>query len=340
MQDQVENNGERGPENHNTDHEQHDKSPDSQQGQTSADGHPERYSVSKFNQRIEQMLQNLNNLDVEDIFDQKNSDQSTKRQKTITEATTKITDHIAKTVHDFDAAGHPLLESTAHHKLVGLKTLYAVVMEKLNDIADGDQLLPPKTAQQLREEIESWRTTLITTADAVEYTVEVNTSDIPTHTKNFSQSDRNEIISDTYGDRLRRLGEQQSTLLKQASSESKKPVELTTLRHMMDYADNLLESEDQITDGVSEINIEDAIDQDALRDLKVKLSVTARYLPGNPQVQSETDKAIRNIDQLLAEMEATTGENTDHMTTRLEEVSHALSEAVLKLVDVNQAQHP
>ena len=296
--------------------------------------------IDEFNQRVEHLLRDLDDLDINSIFDQQNTDEATQRNDTIAEAVTNITERVDDAINGFKETGHPVLESVAQHKAIALQTAYAVIHRKLQTVTDGDDLLPPQTAQQLRDEIDGWRTALITIEDDIDHSVTVNIADIPSHHNNFQEQGAADIVDQGFADKLTELDDQREVLLEQAASEEQSPVTLPTLRRVMDYGDTLIRSQDQLEDAVSRIEADKDLDIDALHSLETKLELTSRYLAGDHDVQDATEEAEDSVDDLLSVVAAARGENTDRMANRLKELSHALGDVTDQLVEVNHAKHP
>lgn len=295
--------------------------------------------IQEFNQRVEHVLRDLDDLDVNSIFDQQNTDEATQQNDTIAEAVINITGRVDDAIETFTDTGHPALESLAHHKVIALQTTYAVLNRKLQTIVDGDDLLPPQTAQQLQDEIDGWRTALITVEDDIDHSVTVNIADIPRHKNNFNKSPA-ELLDQAFADKLTELDDQRTNLLERAASEDNSPVTLPTLRRVMDYGDTLIRSQDQLQDAVERIDADQDLDVDGLHQLETKLGVTARYLAGDDAVVRATAEANDTVDDLLSIVAAAQGENTERMKNRLKELSHALGDITAELVEVNHAKHP
>lgn len=295
--------------------------------------------IQEFNQRVEHVLRDLDDLDVNSIFDQQNTDEATQQNDTIAEAVINITGRVDDAIETFTDTGHPALESLAHHKVIALQTTYAVLNRKLQTIVDGDDLLPPQTAQQLQDEIDGWRTALITVEDDIDHSVTVNIADIPRHKNNFNESPA-ELLDQAFADKLAELDDQRTNLLERAASEDNSPVTLPTLRRIMDYGDTLIRSQDQLQDAVERIDADQDLDVDGLHQLETKLGVTARYLAGDDAVVRATAEGNDTVDDLLSIVAAAQGENTERMKNRLKELSHALGDITAELVEVNHAKHP
>lgn len=293
-------------------------------------------TLDDFNQAIQDHVHELDELDINSIFDQRTTDKAEHKSQNIADHLQGITERLNQTITTFQQAGHPALESVARHKQIALETAYAVIQRKLGSIADGDDLLPPRTAEQLKDEIDGWRQALITIEDDIETTISVNTADIPSHHNNIDGY----TVADELRDKLHELDKQRETLLTQAASEEQTPISIPTLRRVMDYGDTLITSQDQIHDAIQNIDTDDELNTDAVQTVETKLAVTARYLADNERVQQTTDEAQDTVGDLLSVIAAARGDNTERMDQQLKELSHGLGDITKQLVEVNHAAHP
>lgn len=300
--------------------------------------HVDERSLDEFNTSINDLLSDLNDLDINSIFQQQSTDDAEQRSHDIADHLDDITHRLTNTINGFEAHGHPALESLARHKQIALQTAYAVVRRKLDSITDGDDLLPPRTAEQLRDEIDGWRNALITVEDDLDTTVTVTTANIQRHDNNFADADK--PIPDDVRAIIDELDEQRDTLLEQAASEEHTPVTIPTLRRVMDYGDTLITHQDLLQDTADQIITDDQINVDAVQDIEKQLRLTAKYLAGNQSVQATTTEAQDTVDDLLSVIAAAKGHNTERMDQQLKELSHGLGDITAQLVDVNNAQHP
>ena len=293
-------------------------------------------SLDDFNQAIQDHVDSLENLDINSIFDQRTTDEAEHQSQSVADQLQDLTDDLTTTINSFTATGHPSLESVARHKQIALETAYAVIQRKLGSITDGDDLIPPQTAEQLRDEIDGWRRALITIEDDIETSISVNTADIPSHHNNITGHD----VDNYLNDKLHELDKQREILVTQAASEEQTPISIPTLRRVMDYGDTLITSQDQLHDAIAGIDTDDELNTDAVQTVETKLEVTARYLAGNEQVQQTTTEAQDTVGDLLSIIAAARGDNTERMDQQLKQLSHGLGDITQQLVEVNHAAHP